>query len=174
MRHVDQYTKYLWNVFVFPPLREMLFVGSEMKCSLSKELCEVDCAAWFLYKSATANGCPLCWCVYFCSSIAVLFQGRGQQVMRDYWQSIDEICTILFAAAKHIWTSSMLQRYLLTNSHYEISIISWKMVPPYLLYTMTCIICIHEIHCLLWKMYWYKSFNLWHAKLVQKNGTQCA
>jgi hypothetical protein len=74
-------------------------VEPEMKCSLSKELCKVDCAAWFLYKSATSNGCPLWWWVYFCSSIAVLFQGRGQQVMKDYLQSIDIICTIVFAAA---------------------------------------------------------------------------
>jgi hypothetical protein len=59
------------------------WVGSE-KCSLSKELCKMDCAAWFLYKSATSNGCPQSWYVYFCSSIAVVFQGRGQQVMKDY------------------------------------------------------------------------------------------
>jgi hypothetical protein len=29
----------------------------------------------------------------------VLFQGRGQQVMKDYLQSIDEICTIIFEIA---------------------------------------------------------------------------
>jgi hypothetical protein len=85
-------------MFLFFPHWEILLLGSEMQCSLSKELCEVECPAWFLYKSATSNGCPLCWCVYFCSSIAVLFQGRGQQLMKDSLQSIHEICTICLAA----------------------------------------------------------------------------
>jgi hypothetical protein len=77
------------------------------------------------YKSATSNGFPLCWFVYFCSSIAVLFQGRGQQVMKDYLQIyLWNLYTIVFAAAKMYEHPFMLQKCLLTNSHQEISNIS--------------------------------------------------